>query len=457
MRSNQLRRSLGHWIVVFSTGLFFVPFLLLCIYATPAADDFCKASLSYYGQPQHNALEITWRYYLGWSSRWASVLVESLVMNNPFLLRLYPVWLLTVAGGTIVALRYFFETLLDLGRRAAWLVSIVFFATWLSSVKAPGENVLWLTGVLEYQLSLILLMAIAAILLGRRSPTRASLIIVVVCAVLVPAQHEMAGVLLVAFLGVGVGFRWWLSQPIRNWSYALAGSAISLALVVIAPGPRARSVAEGLQLWNIGRVPTYLIATARDGHEWLLNPVVLLSSLWILLYVQSLRSGDRDPKTRTFAFIACSLGMVAVLGEELLTATASGSRMPDRAVGWLQFCFLLPLVLAGALCAPRVGDAATSRSARTTVAALLAVALLSTANFRRATGDLLRIRPWRAYVADIMDTRVSAISTEAPPQPQLFFPIGLRNESDFWVNRCAANYLGLSDLFVKTDDSQKTD
>jgi len=127
------------------------PFVWLIFYATPAADDFCKASLSYYGQTQSDLLTFVRLYYGGWSARWLTNLTQGFLKRGPNLLGHYPYLLLAVIVSQILALQYFFATVLRLGYRDALFVASLFYIVWATSLGEPcrkhllayGRNGIW--------------------------------------------------------------------------------------------------------------------------------------------------------------------------------------------------------------------------------------------------------------------------------------------------------------------------
>ncbi|MGA8143042.1 MAG: hypothetical protein WB987_04035, partial [Candidatus Acidiferrales bacterium] len=182
---------LSRWMIPVVLIIFLAPFVALVFYSVPALDDFCKASLSYDGVPQRSALSITWLYYTQWSPRWVTTFTQSIVMSHVDLARAYGWLLLAVMVANFSALWYFFRTVFQLSRASSLLVAGVFYAAYIASLSDLAEQLYWLTGAIEYNLSFATLLVLASLLYQARRGLWYYLAIVVL-SIVIPAQHEIA-------------------------------------------------------------------------------------------------------------------------------------------------------------------------------------------------------------------------------------------------------------------------
>src|SRR5579863_723959 len=144
--------------------VFLLPFVALLFYSPPATDDFCKATLSFDAVPRSGVLAVTWLYYMKWSPRWLTTLLQSFVMSKVDLVSTYGWLLLVVMMATVLSLIYFFRTVLNFSRTRSVIAAAIFYAGWLAGSIQPATNVYWLTGVMEYQLPLCTLLLLIGLL-----------------------------------------------------------------------------------------------------------------------------------------------------------------------------------------------------------------------------------------------------------------------------------------------------
>ncbi len=266
------------------------PVVILLFYATPSSDDFCKATLSFNAVPQSGILNLTWHYYLEWSPRWLTTLLESLVMNKLNMVTWYGCLLLLAMLSNLAALWYFCTAVLGLTRGAALVAAAGFYLAWLFNVASPGETIYWLTGAMEYQLSVSALLVLFSLL---QQPRKAPwyYILLAVVSVWIPAEHELAGALVCCLLLAGTLFLLWQRRDARHWIFPLVLASLSFAIVMFAPGMSARLAHNRGHVSNHAPLLWYLKhALLGHGVTWLLCPAILIAALYISLL----------PKARNF-------------------------------------------------------------------------------------------------------------------------------------------------------------
>jgi hypothetical protein len=129
---------------------------------------------------------------------------------------------------------------------------------------------------------------------------------------------------------------------------------------------------------------------------------------------------------------------------------ASGATLPARAIGWFQFVFWLCLVCLAFQGAPEVSALHLSWGLKIVVSGLLALGLLTSDNFRSVTKDaIVAARPWHAFMTAMLQEHGTIVDVDRVPAPRTFFSDGLSEDSGSWVNRCAADYMGVDTLVVR--------
>jgi len=431
-------------------GAFLAPFFLLFFYSVPAADDFCNASLSFNMVPQPSVTALTWLYYTRWSPRWLTYFLLGHALSHGDILRTYGWLLLLVALTNLAALWYFCATAFNLPRGKAFLAAAVFYTAWIVALGSPDQQLYWLTNVVVYSFPLSTLLVLLSLLLRPRR-TAWYYGVVVLLAIAVPAQQEIAGTFLclIAFVAAVC----WIVRrlPGNHWYLTLLASTISTAVVVLSPGNAIRAAAEHKHLWDIAHFPRWTAHAFYHGLDWLSVPAVLVGALCILMICQSRRDLDvsAGPPPRWVA-IAGLAGMLAVLCECAWIEMATSSWLPDRVVMWFQFVFWLLLVCVVAAGAPEIYRVRFSSITRLAVSTLFSATLLTSANFRSAVSDIRGpAQSWWRVEASRLRQRGSSLEYEAPAQyPKLAKPQMLTDDSGCWVNRCLANYLHAPTVLV---------
>ena len=430
--------------------IFLVPFIALLFYSAPAADDFCNATLSFNCVPQPSVLSVTWLYYTKWSPRWLTAFILTFVMSNVDLPAAYGWLLLAVMAANIAALSYFFRAFFRQFRARSLLMAAVFYAAWIASIANPDEQLYWLTNVIVYNLPLSTMLVLAGLL--RRVRHRAwYYAAVALLSIAVPAQHEIAGAVLLVILLVAIvaGRMKRLSVSQLYLSFSLA--AVSLSAVVLSPGNAARASAEHRPLWDVAHSFRWVAHSFYNGLNWLSVPQMLLAALCIVLLLQPGREAlNIGGVPSRWLAIAGLIGMFAVLCVCSLTEVATATWLPPRVISWFAFVFCLLFVCVVLTGVPELYGAQFSVGARIGIFALLAVSLLGSSSFRAAVEDLRGpAQSWRRIYLSRLERRGRSLVFQAPAQyPKLAKPQMLTADPGCWVNRCMATYLHADTVIV---------
>jgi hypothetical protein len=447
---------LSRWTIPVVLIVFLAPFVALVFYSVPALDDFCKASLSYNGVPQRSALSITWLYYTQWSPRWVTTFTQSIVMSHVDLARAYGWLLLFVMVANVSALWYFFGTVFHLSRASSLLVAGVFYAAYVASLADPAEELYWFTGAIEYNLSFTTILVLASLLYKARRGVWYYLAIVLL-SILIPAQHEIAGVFLFIILSGGIVITRILRLPAVQWYVSFAVAAVSQIIVMRSPGNALRAAQEHRHLWDLAHLTRWVGHSLFHGLGWLSFPSILVAACCILLILQRDRELRPDAgKQPAWLGILGVCGMLAVCAEVALVEVASGVWIPYRVVAWFQFFFWLLFVCVIAIGISELRSVRFTKNTQVGAFVVLALTLFASDNFRSAVSDLRGpAQKWhQASNAKLYQTG-DALEFQAPIQyPRMAMHQDLVADSGCWVNKCLANYLHAKSVAVK-DSSEE--
>jgi hypothetical protein len=431
--------------------IFLVPLIVLMFYSSPAADDYCNASLSFNCVPQQSALTVTWLYYTQWSPRWLTAFIFSFVMSHVDLPAVYGWLLLAIMLTNVASIWYFIRAFFHLTSARALLISVLFYAAWIASISNPNEQLYWLTNVIVYNLPLSTLLVLAGLL---RRPRRSAwyYAAIALLSIAVPAQHEIAGTLLVVILLAAAGILRMKGLPVRHLFLSLSIATLSLAVVMLSPGNAVRASVEHRPLWDVAHSLHWLAHSFYTGLNWLSVPAILLAACCSVLLAQP---SDGAPAVGVspskWLAIASLSGMFAVLCVCSLIEVATATWLPPRVASWFEFVFWLLLVCAAMTGLPEMYQVRFSPVTRVGVYALMAVSLLGSTTFRSAVEDLGGpAQAWRRIYMSRLARRGGAVEFEAPSQyPKLAKPQMLTANPGCWANRCMANYLHADSVIVK--------
>ncbi len=450
-------RAISRFALPVALVIFATPFVILLFYSLPATDDFCKATLSFNCVPQSGVIRITWMYYTQWSPRWLTTLLQSFVMSHVDLVAAYGWLLLSVIVSNLAALWYFFRTFFRLSRTTSLLVAATFYAAWVVTLPHPSEELFWLTGAMEYFLSLTTLLILVSLLLKARLAVW-YYVAVAMLSVAVPAQHEIAGTFLCVALLAGAVIMRLRQAPTIQWWLSLGVAALSQAFVMLSPGNAFRAAQEHRHIWDLSHMPKWLAHSFYHGLTWLAHPSFLLAAGCIILLVQRDRETHAPTEqTANWLPLAVLAGMLFVLGEFFLVEMAGGHWVPERVVVWFEFVFWLLFVCVILTGAPEVFQARFSLTTRVGVLVLFAIALLGSANYRAAIEDLSGpAQAWRRLDSSRLKQRGGgALEFEAPARyPNFAMNPTLTTDAGCWVNRCFAIYLHAQSVVVKNSTEE---
>jgi hypothetical protein len=297
-------------------------------------------------------------------------------------------------------------------------------------------------------------MLILAGLLCKSRQTPFSYAAIVVLAIAVPAQHEIAGsFLLVCLLAAAVAAQVQKLET-RQWWLSLGLIAFSFAVVMFSPG-KSLGLAQGHQHHlDVAHVMPYARHAVNLGVSWFINPAVLLCAFCMPLVLWPRAESSAESQYRPPRWLALvGLGAMGALLVEFAAAemTSGYEELPPRTIGWFQFVFWLLLVCVILVGLPELSQIKFSPGSRIGMSMLLMATLLGSGNFRLAEQDWRGPARsyWRSSVARLRQRGGSLEFEPLPRKPTLFKVSSLATNTKCWVNQTMAFYLGANTIVSK--------
>lgn len=344
--------SLSTSLVCLLAVIGILPFLLLCGYAQPSADDWYMAV--------HTMEKGFWRanieMYLGQSGRFFS---SALLFLNPMLLSFaaFKLWCLTVLVGLGLALRWAAAAWFpEASHSWRWMITVLVFVLFLWDMPSTAQGLYWGTGMAGYTLPGVLSLCLAG-MFGRRcldvdwSPRPALLAAASLIAFAITGCTEVAMALLLAHVSMLNALFFWRHRRVsRPLLVLLVATLAGVAVVVLTPGNANR------QTWYDNEVaqapvPALLMAlklAVRQVAIWLAFVPFFLFSLVIAgAWPEALQVS----RQRAWELIVVSLVLMAgtVFGGFFLGTWSMGTAIPLRGVNLVLLFFIIDwiVLLAG--------------------------------------------------------------------------------------------------------------
>lgn len=451
-------------------------FVALASQTFPLQDDFCRAAAVPATEfppqefPKGLAASVGWTYQ-HWSGRWASIGLETILL--PSVPARYP-WLLVFLAVAQAGLLYAALRQLGLRSAAALFYTAVFALVLWSGLPAVQEGVFWITGLIEYQLSLVLALLLFALLLSPDTQnsaartTRAA--IAILLAFLLPAFHELlGGVLVLVLFAASVVVIQRRDARHGMWIAVCVVAVISFLIVFVAPGNAVRASAFPnharplltLRL-SLETARDYLLPWFLDLKHWVLAVIICLDPM-----IAVIRKRLSAISFKTLA--ALSLALLALILVAIVAASWNvGSTLAGRTMdliygiflaGWIAIAFLLGGSLEGWSLNPT-----HRRALRSVALVLLAVAAVGSSNNVSVLTDLGsgRVSIWHAHLRERFQTlRSSDRASDVQLQPLPVFPNSLfahdiTPDPAKWSNRCLSTYFDVHSVRTETraDDNR---
>jgi len=150
---------LCNWILFSVIGAIFATAYGFVFYAQPLADDFCR---SFYRETLSPVLTL----YLNWTGRWASNLVEVILLSEMQMPEYFWLVLSFLWVGILIGYSSFFKLVFQdqLSNTQCLMLGVCFFVLFFTGAPQPGDTLYWGLVTTEYQFSFgIIFLALTAI------------------------------------------------------------------------------------------------------------------------------------------------------------------------------------------------------------------------------------------------------------------------------------------------------
>jgi hypothetical protein len=397
-RSSKFAQSL---ILVTCIAVSIVVFVLV-FFAEPIADDFWFAN----AVDVRSAVETL---YLGWSGRWASHGLEALLLTKLPMLSIYSGILWGLHAVHFIGLFYFWHLLVGsaVPLRRRLILALASYVFLFAGYSEPGETVYWVTGAIENQLPLSLMVLLLAMVhAGTRSYLRPSRALPLALALglvafTIPGLHQLAALILLGVLFTGALFVVLERRPnLMVWILLLMFAVLGTAISIFAPGNAVRAAKQGHGLSiSEGIIP--LIQLLMKVSRWIDLKLVAASVLVLLtLGWQTPVIGSRPDRAHLRAKVIPLVGVALVLGTCASIAYLTASTGPPRVqnflyetfcMAWFASLVILLKATSGLFYRPddSSGPSPVVRIAHNVAAVLFCISLITSPNIVGASRDLL--------------------------------------------------------------------
>jgi hypothetical protein len=318
----------------------------LTFLAMPAGDDYCRWGMSPdISQALNNAIEV---YHI-WSGRWATHTIYAYTFPH--------IDMHSIAYGLIIAVSPFlwttvFYAFLDiiyrktLTARFKLFLAVLLCATFWTGMSHQGDTWFWLTGVVEYELPMLLMALSLMVCAGEaalgheRGRQVRAFALSAFLAFLTTGLHELPGLLLLGCFAIGVALSAIRSRRDLMIAFGVltAITAIGIYLNVAAPGTTARESLNFPNARNPITTINFLTSPRVSAIAWL-GDIRLLCLTVIVLTVPVFARARPDwvdwklPLPGPFSSMAATvpvITMLTVMAGFAVTIYAQGQEAPGR-------------------------------------------------------------------------------------------------------------------------------
>ncbi len=454
-----------------------VPFFLLTLYAHPSADDF-SYSVSFSDGDFWNHVV---GEYLGWKGRYFAIFVTVMFHQSGDMIVNYKYPLLLNLALIFFALYFLVRTVFEeqASFRQTIFCTLAIGVFYIISLPKVSAALFWADGAFQYQVgSIFYLLALASLLRLYRDvnhpllPTFFSVLFIFAAI----GSTEIFMISLSSLVGLIFLYKFFiLNQNRMQWSVVLAVTAISSALLVLAPGNAIRmqlASEDSQQFWfSLSRG---IFHGGEALSHWMSHPVLwFLSILFIpvalyLIYIKGIRKDANW--TRLFLILALLLGQFLVCF--FATWWAGATPAPWRTlnviyliflIGWFILLFELIAIVSKNRKLVYIDSifSIPTRLLMMTSVILLSVFLVSKTHVRDAYSDVFYGAEaydhfMKERYASIEKQKMSALpkkaaviveSNKKPPRVLIYTDIS-RDKTD-WRNNGYAKYFGLKSIVTR--------
>ncbi|MES2597068.1 MAG: DUF6056 family protein [Verrucomicrobiota bacterium] len=380
------------WLLLLLAAFVVTPFVALCFYAHPSADDWYMAATG----REKGLIGVSVFWYQNMSGRLVQQGIASL---HPVRLGItaYQVWCLAwIVGlglGFHAAVKSWFS---DLGKgpRLVITVSALMLALW--SMRSPAQGLYWVNGGDTYLLPAILQLSILSLLGRSDSPKVFTHALAAFLALAASLCSELAMALQMLCFILYAGYSWFTTRRVPRLVFTLmAGTLVAALIIFLSPGVplRMASYANDVR----GHPVPALIQAAKlavvNFGAWVTFTPFFLVSLLLLTWWPVREMTARN----AFALIVFAILMIigTTWGGLFIGSWATGQRLPPRAVNLLGLFFVVEWAVLLSGVAAWIRAVGWSKPSLTPAAFLIvflgvAATLRAPGNVKSAWRDLLK-------------------------------------------------------------------
>jgi len=325
-----------------------IPFILLCAYSQPSADDWYMAA---------DTMEKGfWRsnidFYLGLTGRFFS---SALLFMHPMLFSFtaFKLYSLALVLGLVASMRWaagawFPET----SKGWKWALVVMASVLFLWGMGSTAQGFYWGTGSAGYTLPCLLFFCLAG-MFGRRClerdwrPRPAVLVAACLTAIAITGCTEVAmAVFLAHITALNALFFWHHRRVSRPLLIVLVATFVGVAMVVLTPGNANRRTWYTNEVNHVF-IPAFLMALKLGGRQvavWLVfMPFVLFSLVTLSIWPAAFQLSRQ--RAWELVILSLLLMLATVFGGFFLGTWSMGAVLPLRAVNLLLLFFIIDWVI----------------------------------------------------------------------------------------------------------------
>lgn len=452
-------------------GLVALSATVLLFFAGPAADDFCRAMIS---DLRGHFVET----YMTHAGRWMTVgfLVPMLLHRMElFSTFQYGALLLTLWLGYFAIFCFLFRVVAgpSASPRSTAAAALLIGIVWWCGLPAPAQTIYWASAGLEYGLGFQAAAALfgAIALYAGRAPERRGPLAgaaLGVATFMVTGFHEIIALCVLGLLVMMSAFAFFQRLGSRFLLLSLTGVALAgAAASILAPGNAVRAERVGGAVSSSDVFYAMYLDWYGRLIPWLTDPRLLCASFLVLT---SSHFHALEPRWKNdvlgrhwwvipLATLALAVGCLAA--PALVLGQPGPARLHNLAYSIFVVGWFLTLFAAGR--GVPLHAVAGVPAARAAVGILFAGAILFTGNMQDVVSALIgrnNAFQWHAWVQGLDDAgrrerdrgRDELVLRGVPAGPKLFvegFQRVPERDSASFINRCLADYLGLSRVVVE--------
>ena len=439
------------WLLIAITV---VPFVILCFYAHPSADDWYMGCAG----RDRGFWNANWQWYQEISGR---VVSQAMTTLHPFLLGSLPyqLWCLGFLAGLAAGFYTLVSAVLaESGRSFRALLTGLAMVLVLWGMRSPAQGIYWVNGANIYTVAAILqLFLVALVARSLWNPSQPASLGVSCSVVMLAVGSALCTELAMALQLVGLlllaGLQWWEQRRVhRLLVLAILATVAASLVILLSPGLPLRMKSYDNDIH--GRLVPALFLSARLGiacvGAWLTTAPFFLLSLPLLAWWPSREMAPRQAWVRVALSILLMTG--TTWGGCFVGAWSMGMMLPHRATNLLFVLFVVEwgVLLASMAALLRAHDLprpVLSPAAFALVLLAVFASLRAPNNVKQAWKDLLNGQARKfdtecearyALIRGSQEMEIAVPSLRVMP-PTLFFN-DLKPEASDWRNAGMAQF-----------------